>query len=178
MVAPPLPCPGSHPPLSILLSHCLAPPLIGLSPGVPMLSVISPRQPVSLHLWSLPILFPLPGMPLASQSVTLSGPGTNSPSSLKSSQISCPNLISYPHQCSHSFVLGIKARMGKHRSQVGGKRKKRVCIYVGGGGERRVELFRALLPQKVLMSPPVCPRGAWQEKVLSLRKNPVCWVLR
>lgn len=146
MVAPPLPCPGSHPPLSILLSHCLAPPLIGLSPGVPMLSVISPRQPVSLHLWSLPILFPLPGMPLASQSVTLSGPGTNSPSSLKSSQISCPNLISYPHQCSHSFVLGIKARMGKHRSQVGGKRKKRVCIYVGGGGReacRTVQSFTA-----------------------------------
>lgn len=48
-----------------------------------------------------------------------------------------------------------------------------MCIYVGGGrGRGRVELFRALLSQKVLMSPPVCPRGAWQEKVLSLRKNP------
>ena len=47
-----------------------------------------------------------------------------------------------------------------------------MCVYMcvcGGGG---VELFRALLSQKVLMSPPVCPRGAWQEKVLSLRKNP------
>lgn len=138
-----------------------SPPSSGPPPrGFPKLFVISPHQPLSSHLCSLLTLSPLPGMPLSSQSVALSGPGINSASSLKSSQIAHPNLISHPcppNQCSHSFVLGIKTRMEKYRSQVGGEGVCTcVCVCVAGLGGRCVEPFRELLLEEISISPPVC----------------------
>ena len=105
--------------------------------GFPKLFVISPHQPLPSHLWSSLTLSPLPGMPLSSQSVALSGPGTNSPSSLKSSQIAHPNLISHPHPPSVFPQLCVWDKSQDGETQKPSRRRRCVCMCVcmAGWGE-------------------------------------------
>lgn len=121
-------CPGHHPPLFILLwpspsrfsqALCLLPPSAFVIPS------LESTHPISFAR-----------VPLSSQSIALSGPGTNSPSSLKSSQIAHPNLISHPLTPSVFPQLCAWDKSQDGETQKPSRRRRCVCmcVCVGGGG--------------------------------------------
>lgn len=122
VAAPPPSCPGHHPPLSILLwpspsrfsqALCLLPPSAFVVPS------LESTHPISFA-WRAPLL----------QSVALSGPGTNSPSSLKSSQIAHPNLISHPRTPSVFPQICAWDKSQDGETQKPSRRRRYVCMCV------------------------------------------------